>query len=168
MGDLDPAVPAADPSVQNASGWRLRITRRRLFGYGAGAGAAIAVPGALAGCFGGDGDETTTVATFEDLRYFDETQARTLDAVLERLIPDDDEGPGARGAHVWRYIDTALGEKVPQMTVTAPMYDEGLAALDELANSEHDASFAELDDEQKDDMLIAMADNLESVGRGEA
>lgn len=156
MSGLDPAAPAADPEGRPAPGARLRISRRRLFGYSAGVGAAIAVPGALAGCFGGDDDTTTTVASFEEAQFFDDNQARTLDAVLERLIPEDDEGPGARSAQAWRYIDRALAEEVPQMVPTAPMYEEGLATLDELAQSEHDAAFAELDEEEKDDLLIAM------------
>jgi gluconate 2-dehydrogenase gamma chain len=72
----------------------------------------------------------------------DDTAA--LAAVLERLIPSDEHGPGAREAQVIRYVQRRRAEH-------AEVYANGLAALDEAAGT----TFAELGAERQDELLHA-------------
>ena len=74
-----------------------RVTRRELLKRGAVAGAATAVPvGVLAP---GAGAEPAT-REFEQLKALTAAEAATLEAILERLIPSDATGPGAKEAGV--------------------------------------------------------------------
>src|SRR5579862_5700152 len=81
---------------------------------------------------------------------FTATEADTLDAVLERLIPTDANGPGAKEAQVSRYIDRALAG--PLRTL-APVYQTNLEALDAYAQSSRGAAFAALPASQQDAVL---------------
>lgn len=45
-----------------------------------------------------------------ELRFFTESEAATLDALLATILPSDDESPGAREAQVLNYIDFRLSE----------------------------------------------------------
>lgn len=73
----------------------------------------------------------------------------TLKAALDRIIPNDDLGPGANEMGVFVYIDRALGGRV---AATLPIYQQGLAALDTAAGS---GGFAALDADQQDAILTA-------------
>ena len=57
-------------------------------------------------------------------------ESTSLDAVVARLIPSDDLGPGAKEAGAVHYIDRALGG-APASSRQA--YASGLAALDSYA-----------------------------------
>ncbi len=93
-------------------------TRRTFLG----AAAAAAISGA-AGCGGARG--TTW-------RVFSGHEARTLDALLEWIIPEDDS-PGARGAGVSHYIDRQLSTHFREHRQA---YRDGLAATDRLAGGD--------------------------------
>jgi gluconate 2-dehydrogenase gamma chain len=82
------------------------------------AAAAAAATGA-AGCGGTQGG----------WRVLSEAEARTLDAILDWIIPADD-APGARAAGVIRYIDRQLAGHFRQ---NLEAYRAGLAAADRLA-----------------------------------
>ncbi len=71
----------------------------------------------------------------------DERATATLAAVLERLIPADELGPGAVGAGVLDYV---LGALAGPYAVHVPRYAAGLAAL---------AAFAELEPAAQDELL---------------
>jgi Gluconate 2-dehydrogenase subunit 3 len=78
-----------------------------------------------------------------------------LAAALERLIPEDEHGPGALEAGVGRYVEGALergGDGV------LARWRAGLEALDELARAREGAGFAALAPEAQDRVLSAAAD----------
>jgi gluconate 2-dehydrogenase gamma chain len=73
-----------------------------------------------------------------------------LRAVVERLIPSDDRGPGAREAEAARYICTALGAEYRHYLAD---YQAGLAAIDARALANHGAPFVALDQARQDEVL---------------
>ena len=75
----------------------------------------------------------------------------TLDAMVARLIPSDDLGPGAKEAGASIYIDRALGGALAS---SRQAYAAGLAALDRYAQSSRGASFARLSPVDQDSVLI--------------
>jgi gluconate 2-dehydrogenase gamma chain len=87
----------------------------------------------------------------EALENLTATEADALDAVVDRLIPADSLGPGAREARVVHYIDRALGGALAS---SRQAYAAGLAALDRYAQSSRGKRFAELPDTDKDSVLI--------------
>ena len=78
-------------------------------------------------------------------------QSAILDAVVARLIPSDDLGPGAKEAGVVHYIDRALGGALAS---SRPAYASGLAALDRYARSSRGDAFARLSPTDQDSVLI--------------
>jgi gluconate 2-dehydrogenase gamma chain len=82
------------------------------------AAAAAAAAGGAAGC-GARGN----------WRTFSEQEARTLEAILDQLIPEDD-APGASKAGVIHYIDRQL---TGHFREHRDAYREGIAAADRLA-----------------------------------
>jgi len=84
--------------------------------------------------------ENLTAAEFE-----------TLDAIVERLIPSDALGPGAKEARAAVYIDRALGGA---LAASREAYAAGLAALDRYAQSSRGAAFAQLSPVDQDSVLI--------------
>jgi gluconate 2-dehydrogenase gamma chain len=83
--------------------------------------------------------------------------ARTLEAVVARLIPSDDNGPGAAEAGAARYIDGALGNA---LAASREIYAAGLAAVDAYARSVTGESFVELAPGRQDAVLRDLEQNL--------
>ena len=77
----------------------------------------------------------------------------TLNAVLARLIPADDLGPGAVEAGVFVYIDQELAG---YYTALLPAYQAQLALLDATAVADGAASFAALAPERQDEVLTQL------------
>jgi gluconate 2-dehydrogenase gamma chain len=162
MAEPGENAPVKDPS---------RFSRRQVL---AAAGAGV-VGGAVVGVGAGyaldDGGSTTTAApptTGADtgattttaapaaasngrpLMTLSAIEGTALVAMLSRLIPTDDTGPGADEAMTWRFIDRELaGELAPARGI----YSAGLAALDELAAAQGAATFAALDAAKQDAIL---------------
>ena len=87
---------------------------------------------------------------------FPPAQLRVIEAMVDRLIPGDENGPGARDSGVATYIDRSFaGALAPERA----RFIAGLAAIDEFARNTHHASFAELDPGQRDQVLTAMENN---------
>lgn len=78
-------------------------------------------------------------------------EAELLDAVVARLIPADEHGPGAREAGALRYIDRALGGVLSDVRAA---YRTGLAALDRYARYSRGAPFDELSPSDQDSVLF--------------
>ena len=107
-------------------------------------GAAAAVPvGATAA------SDAATPPEREQLKAFAAAESDLLNAVLARLIPSDGT-PGATEARVGRYIDQQLAA---DQKASAPLYEIGLAALDEHARKTYGASFTALDAARQDAAL---------------
>jgi gluconate 2-dehydrogenase gamma chain len=74
----------------------------------------------------------------------------TLHAVCARLIPTDENGPGATEAHAADYIDRALGGA---LAAARSDYTLGLTAIDRAARQKFGAVFAKLAPPQQDGVL---------------
>ena len=79
-------------------------------------------------------------------------QLAVLEAVLDRLIPSDELGPGAREARVSRYVVRRLTGPYAHHRES---YVKGLARLDAEAGALYGAGFAELAPELRDGLLRA-------------
>ena len=73
-------------------------------------------------------------------------EGATLEAVVARLIPADERGPGALEAGAATYVDRALAGSLEA-------YRNGLAALDRYAQSARGARFAALEASEQDALL---------------
>ena len=80
-------------------------------------------------------------------------EAETLRAIVARLIPADENGPGALEARADRFIDRGLAGALKAQRAA---YTAGLAALDASAQSSKGASFAKLSPADQDAVLTAM------------
>ena len=74
----------------------------------------------------------------------------TLAGALERLLPADEDGPGAVALGAATYIERALGA---EHAGSRSDYERGLDALDAQALARHGARFALLGAEQRDELL---------------
>lgn len=79
------------------------------------------------------------------------TEADLLEAIVDRLIPSDSLGPGAREGRAAHYIDRALGGALAS---SRQAYAAGLAALDRYARASRGKGFLELSDSDKDSVLM--------------
>ena len=84
------------------------------------------------------------------LTFFNDDEARTVEAFAERIIPDDGSGAGARGAGVVYYIDRALSGFSRNLQ---PIYRLGLKELEKFSRLQTGQAFAELDAGQQDDLV---------------
>ena len=85
------------------------------------------------------------------LESFSASEAELMDAIVARLIPSDEHGPGAREANVVGYIDRALAGALAS---SRPAYASGLAALERYARSSRGAPFRQLSPTDQDSLLI--------------
>jgi gluconate 2-dehydrogenase gamma chain len=81
------------------------------------------------------------------------TQMKTLVALIDRLIPSDDLGPGAVEAGVQIYIDRVLAGPNANEKAT---FLEGLEAMDAYARKTQDAALADLPAAKRDQVLAEM------------
>jgi len=77
----------------------------------------------------------------------------TLTAMCARLIPTDDNGPGATEARASQYIDRALGG---WLATSRDAYTAGLAAIDAAARTRSGRRFIELPARDQDAILLAL------------
>ena len=127
-----------------------KISRRDLL-KGAGlAGAALILPGPVHGLTELEGEvlpDPALIATARGASRHGAQQSLTvdemeiLDAMIGRLIPADEYGPGAREAGALAYIDRELGGVLGDFREA---YRAGLFALDRYAMSAQGTRFAEL------------------------
>ncbi|HEX7137156.1 MAG TPA: gluconate 2-dehydrogenase subunit 3 family protein [Vicinamibacterales bacterium] len=85
------------------------------------------------------------------LESFTAVEAELMDSIVARLIPTDENGPGATEAHAVRYIDRALGGALAS---SRQAYTAGLSALERYAQSSRGAAFSKLSPTDQDSVLI--------------
>jgi gluconate 2-dehydrogenase gamma chain len=87
------------------------------------------------------------------------TEFATLEAICTRLVPTDENGPGAKEAHAANYIDRALGDALASYRDD---YSLGLAALNVYAHLKETSArtFAELTVDQQDAVLKEMEQDV--------
>ena len=84
------------------------------------------------------------------------SQFRTLEALVEMIIPADDRSPGAKEARVADYIDLLVSESEPDDVLR---WVGGLAALDAESTSRFRAPFVTLAANQADAILRDISRN---------
>ena len=84
------------------------------------------------------------------------SEVETLGAIAARLIPTDNDGPGATEARAAQYIDRALGGALSSFR---DAYRAGLAALDRYAQNTKGNSFARLSAADQDALLLDVERN---------
>lgn len=88
--------------------------------------------------------------SLDELVFFNDSEARTVDAIAARIIPGDDDDPGAREAGAVVYIDRALAGAYQQFE---KLYRRGLWELEHYCRARHGGPFVELDEERQDEVL---------------
>ena len=93
----------------------------------------------------------------EALETLTAAEADTLEAIVARIIPSDENGPGAAEARAAHYIDRAL---VGPLRTSRAAYAAGLAAIDDYAQSAKGAAFAKLAAKDQDAVLTDLEKNV--------
>ena len=96
-------------------------------------------------------------APLEALETLTAAESDILEAIVARLIPTDDNGPGAAEARAAHYIDRALAGS---LSASRRAYAVGLAALDAYAQSAKGAPFATLAAQDQDAVLSDIEKNV--------
>ena len=136
------------------------VSRRNLFKQVGLAGAAAAFCGAAAPAVNTAAAQSpTTVAAprREALETLTAAEADTLEAIVARIIPTDENGPGAAEARAAHYIDRALAGPLHSSRAA---YAAGLAAVDAYAQSSKGAPFVTLTAKDQDAVLSDMEKNI--------
>jgi hypothetical protein len=115
------------------------LSRREMLKRAAAAGVVTAAPASV-----------LAQAAPEPYRNLGAAEARTLEAIVARLIPSDEAGPGALEAGAARYIDRALGDA---LAAHRSAYSDGLAAVERYALASAGKPFTELDVTARDGVL---------------
>src|SRR5256884_8819993 len=93
----------------------------------------------------------------ESLETLTAAESDTLEAIVARLIPTDENGPGATEARAAHSIDRALAGPLASSRAA---YALGLAAVDTYAQATKGAPFAELSADGQDAVLQEMEKNI--------
>ena len=126
------------------------LSRREILKRAAAAGMTTAVPAHTLAQVLPAGAATS----FENLTA---PESRILEAIIARLIPSDENGPGALEAGAARYIDRALADALAS---SRAIYTAGLAALDAYARESAGQAFTELGAGEQDSVLEDLEQNL--------
>jgi gluconate 2-dehydrogenase gamma chain len=140
------------------------VSRRSLFKQvgAAGAAAIVGTPVTLgAASAQGHTAQGNPIATaqLEALETLTAAEADTLEAIVARLIPSDENGPGATEARAAHYIDRAL---MGPLRSSREAYAAGLAAIDAYAQSTKGTTFARLAGPDQDTVLTDIEKNIAS------
>lgn len=136
-----------------------RVSRRNLFKQVGLAGAAAIAPemAHVAVAAGAPRPPAAAARPLEAVETLTAAEMDVLEAIVARLIPTDENGPGAAEARAAHYIDRALAGPLRS---SREAYAVGLAALDAHATSSKGASFNELSAKDQDEILGAMEKNI--------
>ncbi len=93
----------------------------------------------------------------EALETLTAAEADVLEAMVARIVPTDENGPGAAEARAAHYIDRAL---TGPLASSKPAYVSGLAALDAYAQSSKGAPFTKLAARDQDAVLTDLEKNV--------
>jgi gluconate 2-dehydrogenase gamma chain len=132
------------------------IGRREMMKRVGVAGAAVAVPAVDLGKPARAQAQTAHAPVREALETLTAAESDTLEAIVARIIPTDENGPGAAEARAAHYIDRALTGPLASRKAA---YVSGLAALDAYAQSSKGAPFAKLGARDQDAVLTDVEKN---------
>lgn len=152
--------------MTDSNGPRPTISRRDLLRTAGAAGAAALVPDAVGAATEETPATASTAATGEQvggplpdtaplfagpMTNLTASETEILSAMVDRLIPTDELGPGALDAGVLQFIDRALSEAASD---AAEAYRSGLAALDAYSRYTRGGPFIDLSTIDQDSVLI--------------
>ena len=127
-----------------------KLSRREMLKRTMIAGAAVTVPLRVTA----RAAQPSSARRFETLTA---AEAETLEAIVARLIPTDENGPGAKEAGAVRYIDRAL---TGALASSRDAYAAGLTAVDTYARTVKRRPFARLPAGEQDDVLRDLEQNV--------
>jgi gluconate 2-dehydrogenase gamma chain len=138
------------------------VSRRGVFKQVGAAGVAVIAATQLAAVSGTAQDRAAlsvaaTAPQREALEALTAAEADILEAIVARLIPTDENGPGAAEARAAHYIDRALAGPLRS---AREAYAANLAATDAYAQTTKGARFAELAAADQDSVLTDMEKNV--------
>lgn len=113
----------------------------------------------MQGC---QGEATTD--TMWSPSYFSQSEANTLAELSERIFPKTDT-PGAKDAGVHQDIDTYA--KIAMSEEERTMFKSALADVDKRSKSKFSSSYVDITDEQKDEILMDLANEAENAKDGD-
>jgi gluconate 2-dehydrogenase gamma chain len=173
---------AARPPTQSTKPAQSKITRRALLASAALLLTTVGAPARIVSkTLPWQPNEAYPVAPVEGggYLYFTQSEAAAIDAIVDRLIPTDDLGPGAKdagvtifidrqltgpfGGHDWLYMEGPFpNDPLPTQGLQSPVtpreqYRRGLAALSTYCRTTYGGrEFAQLNTDEKDKLLTAM------------
>ncbi len=160
--ELQPPGPTPSRAPARHRGW----SRRELLKGAGAATAAVAIPPIVPSVVEAQGGaasapvlETAAAAAALPVTYETLTASLfdVLEAVVARIIPTDENGPGAVEARAAHFIDRALGNPLVAFRDT---YYSGLAALDAYAERAKGAPFTKLSPRDQDAVLTDLEKNI--------
>jgi gluconate 2-dehydrogenase gamma chain len=99
----------------------------------------------------------------EGYMFFNQTEARTLDAMTARIIPSEPDGKGAREAGVLTYLDRAVAGYFRDLQ---NIYRIGLQRLDTYCLAKTDAVFSDLSPAHQDEILRELNTSMDVSAAG--
>jgi gluconate 2-dehydrogenase gamma chain len=90
-------------------------------------------------------------------------QRKTVDAIVDRIIPEDELGPSAADCGAGEYIDRCLAD---YLAAEKPLFLDGLDNLDVFALRTQGIAFSSLPADKRDAVLMAIDDNQAPQLRG--
>jgi gluconate 2-dehydrogenase gamma chain len=133
------------PFCLETGGTMRYISRRealKQLGMGLGAAALLPLPASVRA--------RAQAAAAESFVTLTAVEAETLRAIIARLIPADENGPGALEARADRYIDRGLAGALKS---SRGAYSSGLAAVNAQAQTSKGATFSRLSSSDQDAVL---------------
>jgi gluconate 2-dehydrogenase gamma chain len=130
-------------------------SRRKLFKSAGLLGAVVASSTSPAQVIASDNPAPAAVFP-EALEVLSAAEAETLEAMVERILPSDELGPGAKEARAAHFIDRSLAA---DNAASRPLYAIGLTLLNEYAQITYGADFHRLDAARQDAILGAVQNN---------
>jgi gluconate 2-dehydrogenase gamma chain len=100
-----------------------------------------------------------------ELVFFNEAEARDVEALAARIFPGSPDDPGAREAGVLVYIDRAVEGAYRELQHA---YRQGLAELERHCRAEAQASFADLGGDRQDALLTELDEIALQLEAGDA
>jgi gluconate 2-dehydrogenase gamma chain len=134
------------------------LSRRELLKRGAVIGAVVVLPGIGTASVGDAFGASRAAAAVARQSALTPGQSALLEAIVERIIPSDANGPGGKEAGAAAYIERSLsGGLAGGLSTAAPLYAAGLPAVDAYATSAYGGSFTSLSADKQDALLADLA-----------
>jgi len=118
-------------------------------------GAVIGAEGFLSGCTTTPQDSYAGLLTSADVNLLDE--------IAETILPETETSPGAKEAEVGRFMNVIVTECYDQDQ--QQIFQDGLARIREVVQSEFGKSFERLQVDQKHELLLSLEDEVKNYNQ---